>query len=143
MRKMKYIIGIMLLFMIIGFATITISLGINANTKITSDVDDFKVYYSDARLNSVSTPALINNTTSLNFNVDLASLGSQHIIEYDITNGSKMFDAAVSISCTKGNDYLSVINEMIRSRIASSVKLLFSVTISESNSLLILKLFLP
>ena len=111
MRKMKYIIGIMLLFMIIGFATITISLGINANTKITSDVDDFKVYYSDARLNSVSTPALINNTTSLNFNIDLASLGSQHIIEYDITNGSKMFDAAVSISCTKGNDYLSVINE--------------------------------
>lgn len=110
MRKMKYIIAILLLFMVIGFATVTVSLSITGNAKITSDVDDFKVYFSDVRLNNVQDLNMIKSETEISFDLSFAKVGSTETISYDITNESRMFDASVTISCTNGNEYLSVIN---------------------------------
>ena len=110
MRKMKYIIGILLLFLIIGFATITISLGINANTKITSDVDDFKVYYSDAYVNGTQDLTVIDDERHISFETSLDTIGQKYVLDYDVTNGSKNYNADLEMVCTGGNEYLSVTN---------------------------------
>ena len=134
MRKMKYIIGILLLFMVIGFATVTVSLSISGNVKVVSDVDDFKVYFSDAKLNGTSTPALIESATSLSFDVDFGNLGTQHVIEYDVTNASKLFDAVISMSCTQSNEYLSVVNEFDTSNLSALSTRTGTLTLTKTKS---------
>ena len=134
MRKMKYIIGILLLFMVIGFATVTVSLSISGNVKVVSDVDDFKVYFSDAKLNGTSTPALIESATSLSFDVDFGNLGTQHVIEYDVTNASKLFDAVISMSCTQSNEYLSVVNEFDASNLSALSTRTGTLTLTKTKS---------
>ena len=134
MRKMKYIIGILLLFMVIGFATVTVSLSLSGNVKVVSDIDDFKVYFSEAKLNGTSTPALIESATSLSFDVDFGNLGSQHVIEYDVTNASKLFDAAISMSCTQSNEYLSVVNEFDTSNLSALSTRTGSLTLTKTKS---------
>ena len=134
MRKMQYIIGILLLFMVIGFATVTVSLSISGNVKVVSDVDDFKVYFSDAKLNGTSTPALIESATSLSFDVDFGNLGTQHVIEYDVTNASKLFDAVISMSCTQSNEYLSVVNEFDTSNLSALSTRTGTLTLTKTKS---------
>lgn len=111
MRKMKYIIGILLLFMVIGFATVTVSLSITGNAKILSNVDDFKVYFSDVKLNGIQDLSMVNSETELTFDLTFSSLGVEQVISYDVTNASKMFDASLTISCTQGDESLSIIND--------------------------------
>ena len=52
MRKTKYILGILLLFLIVGFATISVTLSISGNANVISNLDDFKVYFSNVSLNN-------------------------------------------------------------------------------------------
>ena len=111
MKRMRLIIGFLLLFMIIGFATITVTLSINSNTKISSDVDDFKVYFSDFDVDMVTDLNAIKSDTEIIVDVVLDSIGDTRELTYEVTNASKMFDAEVTISCTSGNEYLSVIND--------------------------------
>ena len=110
MRKLKYIVGILLLFMVIGFATVTVTLGIAGNVNVISDVSDFKVYFSDVRINGVRDMTVVNSDKELVFAIDLAGLGATHVIEYDITNASSVFDASLSVNCTQGDDLLSITN---------------------------------
>ncbi len=119
MRKMKYIIGILLLFMVIGFATVTVSLSISGNVKVVSDVDDFKVYFSDVYVNGKQNWTIVQNETSILFDVKLEDIGSEHVILYDVTNASSVFDAALSINCTLGDESLNVNNEFDTSNLAA------------------------
>ena len=45
MRNTKYLIGILLLFMTIGFAAISTSLSITGKTTVATTIDDFKVSF--------------------------------------------------------------------------------------------------
>lgn len=98
MKKIKFIIVFLLLFMIIGFATITVTLSINSNTKISSDVDDFKVYFSDFDVDMVTDLNAIKSDTEIIVDVVLDSIGDTRELTYEVTNASKMFDAEVTIS---------------------------------------------
>ena len=36
------------------------------------------------------------------------SFGDKKVIDYDVTNASKDYDAAITISCTESNKYLKI-----------------------------------
>mgnify|MGYP003304176485 CR=1 FL=1 len=111
MRKMKYIIGFIFLFMIIGYATISVSLSIGGDANILSNADDFRVYFSKALLNDEENIFLIKSDKELSFNVSLVELGSVQKISYDVTNASSVFDASLRINCTQGDELISITNE--------------------------------
>ena len=111
MRKMKYLIGILLLFMVIGFATVTVSLSLSGNARLTGDIGDFKVYFSDVKMNDEQNLRLVKSETEIIFDVLLQEIGTTYKISYDVTNASSMFDANLSVSCTQGDEYVSVIND--------------------------------
>ena len=117
MRKMKYVILLLLLFLIIGFATISISLSITGSANVLSDVGDFKVYFSNVKENGVQNLKLVKSEKELVFNVNLSGLGSSYTFSYDVTNDSSVFDANVDVSCTQGDELLSIINEFDNSKL--------------------------
>lgn len=110
MKNTKYLIGILLLFMTIGFAAISTSLSITGKTTVTTTIDDFKVYFSDVKVNGVQDLSLVENETTLNFDFYIEEVGTSYTIDYNVTNGSKYYDASLSMSCTNGNNYLSIVN---------------------------------
>jgi len=110
MKKIKYLIGFLLLFMVIGFAVVATSLSIRGTTTVANTLDDFKVYFSDVKVNDNQDLSLIREDTRLYFDILLEELGDSYVIEYDVTNGSKYYDADITMSCTQGNEYLSVVN---------------------------------
>ena len=111
MRKMKYVIGIFLLFMVIGFATVTVSLSLSGNARLTGDIGDFKVYFSDVKMNDEQNLRLVKSETEIMFDVLLQEIGTTYKISYDVTNASSMFDANLSVSCTQGDEYVLVTND--------------------------------
>ena len=110
MQKIKYTIPVILLLIIIGFAAISTSLGIGGKTYITSDIDDFKVYYSKVLIDGEVEETAILDSTTINYTRTLTNIGEGYTITYDVTNASKEFDAEISINCTTGDEYLSVTN---------------------------------
>lgn len=110
MKKTKYLIGIALLFLVVGLAAVTTNLIINGSTNISSNQDDFLVYFSDVKLNGTQNLSLVKNEKELVFNTIFSAVGDKTIIDYDVTNASKNYDATISISCTESNNYLNVTN---------------------------------
>ena len=73
MRKMKYVIGVLLLFLIVGFATISISLNISGSANVLSDLDDFKIYFSNVKVNDIQDLTLVKSDKELIFDIDLST----------------------------------------------------------------------
>ena len=119
MRKMKYAIIFLMLFMVIGYATVSVSLSINGNANVVSDLDDFNVYFSNVLVNEKENWTIVENEKELVFDVTLNDIGDIYKITYDVTNGSKLFDASLSINCSSGNEYLGVLNEFDTSNLPS------------------------
>ena len=111
MNKAKYFIIITLMFMMIGFATISVTLGIDGSAYVTSDLNDFDVYFSNVLVNDEQDLSLVKNSKELSFSTRLEELGKEYKITYDITNASKLFDASITITCTQSNNFLSVTND--------------------------------
>ena len=86
-RKLKYFIAVVILFITIGFAAINYTLSIDGDTELTGDLSDFKVYYSEIKVNGVDSPESIICDT------ELYVFGVIDTVDYDITNSSKFFDA--------------------------------------------------
>lgn len=111
MRKMKYAIILLLFFVMIGYAAVSVSLSIKGGATVLSDLDDFKVYFSDVLVNGKQNLKLVNNENELTFRFTLYEIDETYEIEYDVTNGSKLFDASLSMNCTGGSSYLAVVND--------------------------------
>ena len=84
MRKIKLIIPIVLLFMVIGFATITTSLSINADMELLGDLDNFAIYYSRAVVNGQVDPSIIVSSTELDL------VGKEELIPVSKTDSNLM-----------------------------------------------------
>lgn len=111
MRKVKYLIPVVILFLTIGFASVNSSLSMNGDTIVNSDIDDFNVYFSNVLVNGERDLSIVQSSTQLDFSTILEDLGNTYVIEYEITNGSSAFDANVSINCSDSNEYLEVSND--------------------------------
>ena len=112
MKKTKYLIGILLLFMIVGFAAVSVTLSIRGTTRVASTLDDFKVYFSNVLVDGEQDFSVVRNETELYFDILIEEVGDTHNIVYDVTNGSKYYDAQLSINCTASNEYLNIVNNI-------------------------------
>ena len=110
MKKKKTLLLVVLL-MAVGFAAVSTTLFINGQTKINANQDDFNVYYSDALVNGVQDKSVIADDTHISFTTTLERLGEKYVLDYEVTNGSKNYDAELVMECTQGNEYLTVTNE--------------------------------
>lgn len=105
---------IVLALMLVGFAAVSTVLYLNRNILIAGDQDEFDVYYSKAKVNPVEDNTAIKNKKNIVFEKTFKSVGDKYILDYDITNGSRNYDALVSINCVGGNDYVEVSNNWIK-----------------------------
>lgn len=109
MKNKNFIL--LLLFLVIGFASISTTLLINGITNISSNNDDFDVYFSNAIENGTTKRNLIKDETRIVFTVDMSLVGERYVLDYDVTNGSRNYDAELTINYTNSNEYLKITNE--------------------------------
>ena len=110
MKRRKYILLIVLL-LAIGFAAVSTTLYINGNTNINPNQEDFNVYYSDAYVNGVQDKSVITSDTTIEFSTTFETLGQEYVLDYEVTNGSKNYDAELEMVCTSSSEYLEVNND--------------------------------
>lgn len=120
--KNKKGIFLVILLMIIGFASVSTTLYINGSTNINPNQDDFNVYYSDALVNNVRDLSIVTDETHISFVTSFQALGEKYVLDYQVTNGSKNYDAEVEMICTGGNEYLTLTNEFDDETILESKK---------------------
>ena len=106
----KKTILLVVLLLAVGFAAITTTLFINGTTNIGTNKEDFEVYYSKAKVNGVEDNTVITDDTHIVFTQEMKSVGETYVLDYDVTNGSRNYDAALTMTCTESNEYLSVTN---------------------------------
>ena len=118
-RKLIFII---VLLLVVGFAAVSTILYINGTTKINANDDDFNVYYSNALVNGVPDRSVVTDETHLTFTTELSTLGEKYVLDYEVTNGSKNYDAELVMQCTEGNELLTVTNEFDDNAILESLQ---------------------
>ena len=141
MKKTKFAIFFVLLFMIIGVAAVTTNLVINGTVNVAKNPDDFLVYFSDVKVNGTQDLSLVESEQKLVFNGEFSALGDKKVISYDVTNASKNYDAAITISCTESTAYLTISNSFdnstnlsARSSRTGTLTLELSTAVSEETS---------
>lgn len=120
MNKIKYMIGFVLCLMVIGIAAVTTNVIVNMSTPITSNSDDFLVYFSDVKVNGVKELNLVKNETTLMFDGEFSAIGDKKVISYDITNASKDYDAMITLNCTDSTNYLTITNSFDTNTVLSA-----------------------
>ena len=108
MKKKTLLVA--LLLMAVGFAAVSTTLLINGTSVLKKNTDDFKVYYSSAKVNGVEDSSVVVDDTHLSFKTTLDTLGQTYVLDYDVTNSSKNYDAKLTMNCTGGNEWLTVVN---------------------------------
>ena len=120
MRKKNIIVLVIIL--VIGFASITSTLVIRGNLRVGINDKDFDVYFSNAIENSIENKKLIKDDTHISFTKDMSLKGETYELEYDVTNGSRNYDADIKINCTESNEYIRVENEFDESEVLEATK---------------------
>ena len=111
--KKKGIMIALVVAMVIGFAAITTTLVINGTIGVGANTDEYEVYYSNAKVNGVEDKSVIVDDTHIEFETEMKTIGDEYKLEYYITNGSRNYDADVTMNCTAGNDYVTVTNNWV------------------------------
>ena len=103
---------ILILLLVIGFASISATLIINGNTKVAANLDDFNVIFIEAFLDGEESPNVEIDSTKkiLTFTTNrLTNKGDNTRIDYKVKNISTQYDGDVTINCTnETNGYVSV-----------------------------------
>ena len=120
--KKRASIVVTILLLAVGFASISTTLIINGNTKVLENIDEYDVYYSNAKVNGVEDKNLIVDDKHIEFTTEMKSIGENYILEYYITNGSKNYDSRVNINCTSGNSYVNVNNTWVNDTLIESTE---------------------
>ena len=100
--KKKSAIIIAIILMSIGFASISTTLIINGNAKVSENNEDFSVIFTAASIdgNDVYATAVDDTKKTIIFTTsELKALGQTSILTYEVTNNSSQYDANVSVTC--------------------------------------------
>ena len=111
MKKTKYFIMLIICFIAIGIASLCVTLNVFGDVVVFSDIEEFKIYFSDVKVNNVSKMDMIKDGNKFFFTTTLNNLDEEYIITYDIKNDSKYFDANISLKCIGFDEYISITNE--------------------------------
>lgn len=110
MKNVKLQIFVALLFIAVGIAAVTTNLIGNVSTLIASNPDDFNVYFSRVLVDGKEDLSLVRNSKTLVFYDEFSAVDDKKVITYQVTNGSRNYDAQLSFSCTESNQYISIVN---------------------------------
>ena len=100
--KKKSAIIIAIILMSIGFASISTTLILNGNAKVSENNEDFSVIFTAASIhgNDVYATAVDDTKKTITFTTsELKTLGQTSILTYEVTNNSSQYDANVSVTC--------------------------------------------
>ncbi len=99
MKKRNVIILVVML--IVGFATVTSTLVINGVLNIGENSDDFKIIFTSAKIDGTKRNDLISeDKTVINYETKtLTTIDEESILDYEVTNTSRNYDAEVDIVC--------------------------------------------
>lgn len=107
--KRKYLI-ILVMLLAIGFASVSTTLTLNGVFNIGKNDEDFDVYFSKTLEDGVENNKLVKDDTHIMFTKNMSLVKEKYILDYDVTNGSKNYDASITINCTESNEYVGVTN---------------------------------
>lgn len=112
LSQKKYVL-ILILLLVVGFASITTSLFIKGNMGIGLKEKDFDVYFSNVYLNDVKHNEFISSDgKNITFKTDkLMNVGEQVILKYEIMNSSTQYDATIDLKFNKEsieNEFISI-----------------------------------
>ena len=111
---------LVVLILAIGFAAVTTTMIINGGLNIATNQEEFDVYFSKSIEDGIENNSLIKDKTHIEFSKDMSLVGEKYILDYDVTNGSRNYDAEISINCTESNEYVGVTNELDTTSILKS-----------------------
>lgn len=112
MKNKKIIVLIVLLA--IGFAAVSTSLIINGTIGIAGDEGEFNIIFTYAELNGIERKDFIDEETkqTINFETDkLTTLNEEAVLNYEVTNTSRLYDADVKVVCNLVDDEDNVIED--------------------------------
>ena len=101
MRKRSAII-IAIILMSIGFASISTTLIINGNAKVSENEEDFLVTFTAASIDGkdVYSSVVDDAKKIINFTTpELSKVGDNTVLTYEVTNNSSNYDAEVRVTC--------------------------------------------
>lgn len=98
MKLIKYFIPLLVLFLSIGYAATNVTMTINGDAAIASDIEDFEIYISSIKLNEETDISLLKSELEFELTINNDE-SSDYIIEYEITNASEEFDAIIEMKC--------------------------------------------
>ena len=115
--KNKLVVTLVVL-LAVGFASVSTTLILNGTIGIASNESDFSIIFTDAKLNNVDRKDFIepSKKQSLTFATDkLTTVDEEAVLDYEVTNTSKLYDADVKIVCNMVDDNEEIIenNEYI------------------------------
>ena len=117
--KKKSILLAAIILMSIGFATVSTTLIINGNAKVSENSDDFSVIFTAASLDGEDVYSTVVDDTKkiINFSTsELKTLNQRSVLTYEVTNNSSQYDAEVSVTCVPKNGttakYTSIKNKL-------------------------------
>ena len=103
---------ILIILLVIGFASISATLIINGNTKVAANLDDFNVIFIEGFLNGETNEDVVisGDKKTLTFTTDrLTNQGDTARVDYKVKNISTQYDGDVTINCTnEANEYVNV-----------------------------------
>ena len=103
---------ILILLLVIGFASISATLVINGNMKVAANLDDFDVIFIEGLLNGEPNESVVisgDKKTLIFITNKLTSKGDNTRIDYKVKNISTQYDGDVTINCTnEANEYVSI-----------------------------------
>ncbi len=100
--KKKSMLIIAIILMSIGFASISTTLIINGNAKVSENNEDFSVIFTAALLDGEDVYSSVVDDTKkiITFtSKNLMKIGDKSILTYEVTNNSANYDAEVSVTC--------------------------------------------
>ena len=100
--KKKSMLIIAIILMSIGFASISTTLIINGNAKVSENNEDFSVIFTAASLDGEDVYSSVVDDTKkiITFtSKNLMKIGDKSILTYEVTNNSANYDAEVSVTC--------------------------------------------
>jgi len=106
MKKKRLFIVLSILLMAVGFAAVSTTLYLNGDANIGTNQEDFDVYFSDVYIDDVQILKTISKdrkTITYETN-ELKTKGETSILDYEVTNASKQYDAKVEVNCIPKED---------------------------------------
>ncbi len=110
MKKRQFVILILLL--IIGFASVTTTLVLNGKVGVGVELDDFDVIFIESLLDGREDKkaTISEDKKTITFSTDkLINVGDSSRLDYKVKNTSTQYNADVEINCTnEANEYVNV-----------------------------------